>query len=340
MSAEQTPSAKPKPKGILKRPTAPPPDFSPPPPAPSSDREPTPSELLAQREAAARLRLLQKLRDTELKPPVPLEVFEALCQLPRSHPPSSSSDQPQQVAYTASNPHPADVSQFLTSLRDFQPSEYLDLIEERTILGKCGYTLCPRPHRTHTGPYKISRSGIAKTSDVNKWCSDACAARALYLKVQLDNPSYERGEGGKMVVKLELREEPGHSNKKGEGEGQGGGNEKGKNVTRGTEEDRAQLAKDMAKLEIDSSRKKLAQVDVSALAAERGDATRGVFAGESKVEVTVKENAAVEPAKPPSQEHDSHLMMEGYKTTFGTAASKKLDENSESDDDEFPTLRF
>ncbi|KAJ4294896.1 hypothetical protein N0V88_005135 [Collariella sp. IMI 366227] len=62
-----------------------------------------------------------------------------------------------------------------------------------------------------------------------------------------------------------------------------------------------------------------------------------------RVEVTIKENTAVEPASAPSQEDadGSHLMMEGYKTKFGTGPSEKLGDGSESDDDDdFPTLRF
>jgi hypothetical protein len=332
MSTETTPPGKPKPKGILKKPSAPPTTEPPSSPIPSpGEAYSTPltrAELLAQQETAARLRLLQKLRETELKPPVPLETFELLSQLPQS--PSPPHD--------ASNPSPADTTLFLTSLRDFQPREYLDLIEERNCLGKCGYTLCPRPRRTHAGPFKISsRSGsIAKTSDLNKWCSDACALRALYLKVQLDNPTYELTAAGRRVVKLELREE-----KTGNKNDRSSSTKADAVEPRGSKEDRDQLAQAMAQLEID--RHKQARKDASALAGERGD-PGGSLAGLSRVDVTIKESVADGPVEPPSDPGEGgEFIVEGYRpksSKFG--AGKKPHEGAESDDedDDFFTVRL
>jgi hypothetical protein len=335
MSTEPTAQTKPKPKGILKKPSAPPTTEPPtssssPPQEPVSSTPLTRAELLAQQETAARLRLLQKLRETELKPPVPLETFELLSQLPRSPFPP----------HDASNPSPADTTLFLTSLRDFQPREYLDLIEERNCLGKCGYTLCPKPRRTHAGPFKISsRSGsIAKTADLNKWCSDACALRALYLKVQLDNPTYERtAAGGRMVVKLELRDEKTGKDRSGSSTKAG----TGAFEPRGSKEDRDELAKAMAQLEID--RHKKARKEASALAGERGD-PGGSLAGLSRVDVTIKESAADGPVEPPSNlGKGAEFMVEGYMPKYiNPGAGKKPDEGGESDDedDEFFTVRL
>ena len=363
MSATTQPP-KPKLKGILKKPstttaTAPPSSSSPPPLPESADATPPPpltrAQQLAQQEHRARVLLLQKLRDTELKPPVPLETFELLSQFPRpSSPPP-----------TASSPSPADASLFLSLLSTFQPSEYLDLIEERNCLNKCGYTLCPRVRRNLQGEFKLHTSraiggrgkgggGVARTEDLNKWCSDECALRALYLKVQLDNPSYERRDG-KMVVKLELWEE------KGTGRGAEEGTGKGKAVLQdttttgsskttaasnpGSEQDRADLAQAMAQLELDKT-KRLAKRDASAaaLAAERGDAATGLFTGQSRVEVTIREKSTSDTAvQPPNPEDGGHLKVEGYETTFGT--DKKPGKGGESDeddddDDPFPTIRY
>ncbi|KAK4100228.1 hypothetical protein N658DRAFT_473420 [Parathielavia hyrcaniae] len=349
MGSETTPPPRPSPKGILKKPSAPsiteqqqPP--SPPPLESSSSTPLTRTELLGQQETAARIRLLQKLRETELKPPVPLETFELLSQLPRSPPDTSN---------PASNPSPADATLFLALLRDFQPREYLDLIEERNCLGKCGYALCPRPRRAHAGGFKImarsssSGSSIARTADLNKWCSDACAARALYLKVQLDNPTYERitstttgdggGGGGRLVVKLVLREEKGDASRKNGTAAAAAAAA----VPRGSQEDRDQLARAMAQLEIDKH--KQAKRDASALAGERGD-PGGSLAGLSRLDVTIKESEPDGPAEPPSNlPEGAAYMVEGYKPRSTKAeGSKQLEEGAETDDedDDFFTVRF
>ncbi|KAL2196885.1 Rtr1/RPAP2 family-domain-containing protein [Corynascus similis CBS 632.67] len=332
------PSPIPKPKGILKQPTpssqsqlSPPSPPSPPPPPPTAEL--SRAERLAQQETAARLRLLQKLRETEVKPPVPIETFELISQ-----------QFPRHADATSSSPHPADVAALLPLLADFTPQEYLDLVEERNCLGRCGYALCPRPRRAHDGPYKLNaRAGsVARTEDLNKWCSDACAKRALYLKVQLDNPSYVRDGQGKMVVKLELRDEAGDGGGKGKlggTEGRAGGPAAAAASPRGKEEDRNELAKAMAQLEIDRHRQ--AKRDASALAGERGDATGGILAGMSRVDVTISERTVDGSHKAPSPVEGAESMVEGYRPKNGTETGKKPDEGADSDDDDdFFTVRF
>lgn len=322
MSAEtatnSTSAPKPKqPKGILKKTTTTPPPPSQPHLHPGSS--PSPSTFSQQqKQQQQHLRLLQHLAKTQLKPPVPIETFERLCQLP------SDPTNP------ASSPSASDAHTFLTALRGFQPREYLDLIEERTILGKCGYTLCPLPHRNLRNKFKISTrlGAIAKTEDLNKWCSDECARRGLYLKVQLDNPSYVRGEDGKMEVLLELFDTSSGSNERSGGRG----------LMVGDGEDQKQLARAMAQLEIDKSKKQ--KQATSALAAERGEG--GFLGQQGKVEVTIQEKATSEPAVPPSAEDGAHQTVEGYKTTFGTGKTpgENADVGSDSDDDDFPTIRL
>ncbi|KAL2176764.1 Rtr1/RPAP2 family-domain-containing protein [Thermothelomyces heterothallicus CBS 202.75] len=325
--------SKPKPKGILKQPSTfpqpqPQPSSSPPPPPPPPPAaELTRAERLARQEAAARLRLLQKLRETEVKPPVPIETFELLSQEFPRHPDRA-----------ASSPHPGDVAELLPLLADFTPQEYLDLIEERNCLGRCGYALCARPRRTHDGPYKINTrvGSVARTEDLNKWCSDACAKRALYIKVQLDNPSYVRNDQGRMVVKLDLRDEGAGG---GGGGGGGGGRSSAAASPRGKEEDRDQLAQAMAQLEID--RHKQAKKDATALAGERGDATDGLLAGMTRVDVTISERVVDGPHEAPSSVEGTESMIEGYKPKNGTDTGKKPGEGADSDDDDdFFTVRF
>jgi hypothetical protein len=334
MSAESKPASKPKPKGILKNTsnTLPPTSPSPSPPAqaePGLQHEEPPNQelasiqLLRKQEEAARLRLYKKLRDTVFQPPVSIETFEFLSNFPRGpNPPPAHS------------PAEQDVRDFLSRLSDFQPSEYLDLIEERNCLGKCGYTLCPRPRRTHSGQFKIKArtGGIARTEDLNKWCSDACAERALYLKVQLENPTYDRREAdGRRVIKLELRAEKG---KDGEGKGQVApvSND---SISRRAEVDKEELAVAMAELEI----RKVKQAKFSDLAHERHD-PGGFFADVGRVDVVLKEHLDVEPPPPPSQSQADSNLVEGYRTDYGINGQHfnsyygKQQKGADSDDDD------
>ncbi|KAL1836463.1 hypothetical protein VTJ49DRAFT_5123 [Mycothermus thermophilus] len=348
-------ATKPQPRGILKKPTT------------TTQTQPQPSltrgELLQQQELAARQRLLQKLHDSDLlKPPVPLETFELLSQFPRTpdHPASSPSEE--------------DATYLLRALADFQPAEYLDLIEERNCLGKCGYALCPRPRRRHEGSWKLrtsvsasspaasgsSGSFVARTADLNKWCSDACALRAMHLKVQLDNPSYVRVEeeeeaeetdakgGGtrrrvrksKLIVKLELREE---STIRGGGKEPTTTTPTTKTATyqpRGTQQDRDKLASELAQLSIDDKKKK----NAAELARERGD-PGGALAGVlTRVDVTIADKDVDGPAEAPSLDLlGTENMIEGYMPRSGAGkagaakanGSKDSDADDDDDDDDY-----
>ncbi|EAQ87337.1 hypothetical protein CHGG_03956 [Chaetomium globosum CBS 148.51] len=356
MKSQTTLASRPKLKGILKQSTVYP---STPPgeeeaAAEIETAELTRAEILARNENAARVRLLQKLRDTQLKPPVPFSTFETLCELPHS------------TTHSASAPSAADTDTFLTLLTDFQPSEYMDLIEERNCLGKCGYTLCGRPRRALDGSFRIGH-GIARTEDLNKWCSDACARRGLYLKVQLENPSYVRDErpgGGGMVVKLELREEGKGAGDKGKGLA---GRPGARNLApRGKEEDRIELAEIMAKLEL-SRQMSDPKEDAALLAGERGDAIKGLLVGVTRVDVNINDTAVIEPVQPPSSElKGTEYMIEGYmpkifrgkdtgsattlakknsseatkKAADGTSRAESDGDDDADDDDDFFTVRF
>lgn len=99
----------------------------------------------------------------------------------------------------AARPNPRDVAEMRKHLRNFQPSDFDSLVEERNIDKKCGYVLCPRPpHKEDPGgKYRIVRGRsdlrLVETKDLEKWCSGECGKRALYLRVQLsETPAWER----------------------------------------------------------------------------------------------------------------------------------------------------
>ncbi|KZZ92568.1 DUF408 domain protein [Moelleriella libera RCEF 2490] len=112
-------------------------------------------------------------------------------------------------AYSASNPAPSDASGFKTHTRLFQPSDYDDLIEERNVNELCGYSLCPNPRRKIKGgpKWKLVSSGqIMLRETLEKWCSAACAKRALFVKVQLnETAAWERA--GIPEIQIDLMDE-------------------------------------------------------------------------------------------------------------------------------------
>ncbi|KAK0743558.1 hypothetical protein B0T18DRAFT_430810 [Schizothecium vesticola] len=255
-----------------------------------SDPIPRPPE---QTRAIQHAQTLISQNGRDLQPPVPIEVYERLCELPRVRSPP----------FSASSPAPQDAAEFLSFIPDFLPREYLDLIEERNCTGLCGYALCGRPRRRVAATYKILRTGIADADEVNKWCSEGCARRAYYVKVQLDDPSYVV-RGGETKVKVELKEEKEERPPQREEERVDGGK---------------------------------AGVNAAALAAERGEA-----AGLGRtMEVTIREKGTVAPAPAPAEGatgEDAHLMLEGYRTAFGTGQD---DMDMDDDDNYLPaTIRM
>lgn len=290
------------PKGILKKPNRTPVAAAPPP----SEPTPLPRE---QQIAIEQAKLLFQQRGQDIKPPISLKTFERLSHFPEVRDPS----------ITAANPAPDDVRAFVEAVQEFMPRDYKDLIEERNCLGNCGYTLCPRPRRKYKGEFKILASGIAKVADLNMWCSEECARRALFIQVQLDNPTYVK-KNEQMVARIELREE-------------------GKQSLRGQPRkngdpavDESELAKSLERLEIDKTTQNVK--DNAALAVERGDARRPAH----QVEVTIREKSSTAPAKAPELDPDAHLMLEGHRTTFG--ANDDSDDDSDDDDGLPDAIRF
>ncbi|KAA6414662.1 MAG: DUF408 domain-containing [Lasallia pustulata] len=133
-------------------------------------------------------RLIQQRKDVEQ---LILTSTETLLDLP-SNPTSDPA-----------HPSPADAAQVRQLLKPFQPSDYDSLIEERNIDGKCGYVLCSRPHTREDTNAKfriIQGKGkgpdtlkVVKREKLEQWCSEECAKRALYVRVQLSEvPAWTR----------------------------------------------------------------------------------------------------------------------------------------------------
>ncbi|MCJ1404147.1 hypothetical protein MMC11_007372 [Xylographa trunciseda] len=140
--------------------------------------------------------LIQQRKDVEA---LILAATETLLDFP-----SSRTADP---AYPAST----DVAQIKTLLQTFQPTDYDSLVEERNIDGKCGYVLCPRPHTIHkrkslyrvlkSGTNKDKSTGVVTVEELERWCTEKCGKRALYLRVQLSEvPAWERSGSASILL--------------------------------------------------------------------------------------------------------------------------------------------
>lgn len=145
--------------------------------------------------------LIQRRKDAEN------EIFDSLVLL-LDYPTSSTS--------SALHPLPADVVEFQNRMPPFTTDDYDDLLKERALADKCAYIFCPNEptkDRSTTRDYnRILRDGkggvkVVKRSELEMWCSPACAKRALYIKVQLnETPVWERADGLNGRIEL-LRED-------------------------------------------------------------------------------------------------------------------------------------
>lgn len=102
----------------------------------------------------------------------------------------------------AKRPSAADARLFEEAITAFQPADYDALIEERNIADKCGYALCPKPKAKARSTAKKQFVDTDKGVEIvdrkvlEVWCSDDCAKRALYVKVQLnEEPAWLRSGG-------------------------------------------------------------------------------------------------------------------------------------------------
>jgi RNA polymerase II-associated protein 2 len=211
-------------------------------------------------------------------------------------------DFPLQNNFTAADPAPSDIALFKTLLQPFQPSDYDCLIEERNINEHCGYTLCsnPRAKDGSQGGFRIiGKTGKAKDfkivpkEELEKWCSEDCAKRAMYVKVQLsERPGWERAASSRQIELLGERKTE-------------------------AEMREAQLTEDLRKLNLGHMQQN------EDLALERGD--RGVAATNGLVDVSIREKEITGFAEAPLLDRDDlngrfaemHLGLEGYIPRLG-----------------------
>jgi hypothetical protein len=202
--------------------------------------------------------------------------------------------------YDASNPAASDADSFRNLVRLYQPGDYDDLIEERNANGLCGYTLCPNPRSrvSNGGNFKLINFGrkdfnIVPSRELEKWCSQGCAKRAMYVKVQLnETAAWERA--GIASIQVELLEEQ-----------------------RSAADDSVkQLTRDVENMKIEAQ-VKTAQ-NARDLALERGDGPEEGKKSKRSVKVAIREKSVDAPAAEPSLDVHSqaHLVTEGYKSTF------------------------
>lgn len=183
------------PRGILKKtPVA----AQPPPPVAS------PSRPVNQRHLDVALHHANILEQRKL---VEKQVLDAIMDL-MEFPTAADAD--------PARPSASDARRFREAVIPFQPADYDSLIEERNIADRCGYALCPHPKRKARSTAKKQFVDTAKGVEIvdrkvlEVWCSDDCARRALYVKVQLnEEPAWLRqgGYGDKIELMVENAEE-------------------------------------------------------------------------------------------------------------------------------------
>ncbi|KAF7882120.1 hypothetical protein EAF00_011636 [Botryotinia globosa] len=276
----------------------------------TTSTNPSPTKADRDREVALyHARLIQERKEIELEI---LASTESLIDFPLAASPP----------HDASNPSPSDARAFKEMLRPFQPSDYDALILERNLDSRCGYTLCanPRPRDNRGGQWRLlGMSGkakdfrIAKKEDAEKWCSDTCARRALYVRVQLSEcPAWERS-GDSSATNIDLLDEP------------------------KTEED---LVMDgIENLDLNKQEAQDKQKKFGNLALERGETGQGSSKHVSNFSIVEKEVKHSD-VKPPTFDSNEladrmdtlHLDLEGHTSTFNHGTNYR-DLFGEDDDD-------
>ncbi|XXG99137.1 hypothetical protein Hte_005472 [Hypoxylon texense] len=294
-----SPAQSKKPKGILKKPTEPTTSAlvaaaaTPAPVSPFPVQESNPAaEKPSARDVAVQQALViqqQYVLEDQIQ-----DAIIALSYFPLVRAPS----------YDAANPAPSDADAFRQHVRPFQPGDYEDMIEERNARGLCGFALCPRPRikLPKGGEYKLVNYGrkdfnIVPRKELERWCSQSCARRAMYVKVQLnETAAWERA--GIPSIRIELLDEPKEPTAGGDG----------------NDNAAERLARELRDLQIGKEIK--ATRDAAGLACERGDATD--IQSTRSIDVDIKEKSVIiAPQEPsPATDNEGHLILDGYKTKF------------------------
>lgn len=225
-------------------------------------------------------------------------------------------------------PSASDALRFRDLMTPFQPSDYDSLIEERNIADKCGYALCPRPKRKAPSSAKkhfIDTDRGVEIVDkkvLEVWCSDDCARRALYVKVQLnEEPAWSRqgGLGEKIELMVENAEEhhkalPLRLKKE------------GATSTRPKPQDADEIAAAWA----------LRDDALADLAMERGEKQgRLSKANKDLLTANIKERistSSTPPTAPSQSDGQSHMAIEGHVPRSNNRPAQEQDEDEEEDD--------
>ncbi|KAI1004530.1 hypothetical protein K3495_g3681 [Podosphaera aphanis] len=199
--------------------------------------------------------------------------------------------------YDASNPSPVDSGNFKKLIQAFQPSDYDALILERNINDRCGYALCPNTRKKEcTGTYRlIGTNGKAKdfriveSKNRDKWCSDICAKRALYIRVQLSEiPIWER-LATEENLQIDLLSEPKEQ----------------------------EIFESMADMKIESNEGS-SETCTTPCSPPKLNSKGDDIPKKATLCITVNEKNSIEPARAPSMRsgmnENSHLELEGYTT--------------------------
>lgn len=258
--------------------------------------------------------ILQQRKDVEA---LILTSTEALLELP-----SSNDSDP-------ARPCSQDVSLVKNLIQPFQPSDYDSLIEERNINKQCGYVFCPKPNRQENtkARYRILH-GKGRASDnvkvverrtLERWCSDECGKRALYIKVQLsEEPAWTRvGSSVRGILFLEDN----HNHEK-------------------HDDDNHTLMEQMRSLNTGFEEDEIL-ARMKALAVERGDG-KAPSRSDRLREIDVLENrntsGNISAQEQGGTSRQSSGTIEGYTPRFSVKKSRKLVPDSDEDEDMIPTI--
>ena len=106
-------------------------------------------------------------------------------------------------------PSLSDAYLFKQGLGLFQPSDFDDLVRERNIDDRCGYSLCPRPNVKVQGGQTVwngkggKNFSLVPKAELEKWCSKECGDRAMFVRAQLSKePSWNRETSSNDNVRL------------------------------------------------------------------------------------------------------------------------------------------
>jgi hypothetical protein len=231
--------------------------------------------------------LIQERKDAES---LILDSLEILLDFPTS--PNSNS----------ARPTPSDALRARTLLKPFTTSDFDALIEERNCSERCGYVFCSRNRvlQNTRAKFRLLRDRhhghadlkIVEKGELEKWCSDDCGKRALFIRVQLsEKPAWERSMDGEDIEFYGEEE-----------------------ATRATAD-----SEGIAGL----------TADLRQLAIERGDMRAGP-SGPGMVAVAIRERAGTVQRPPPSMTSWTPFAIDGY--TPASMRARGQEQNDDDND--------